>query len=317
MSGRTTTANRAAAPTVALLLVTVLWGASFPVSKQLMLSMTVDDYLAWRFLIAAAAVVAVRPGVLRGLDRRTVVRGLVLGAIYATAQVPQHIGITLAPASVSGFLTGLYVVFTPVLVARWQRRPLTASTKAAAAVATLGLAVLSLRGFSLGLGEALCVLSAAIYAIHIAVLGIWATPRNASALATLQLISLAVVTSMLSLADGMAMPPTSAAWGQVLFLALGAGAVSMLAQTWAQARVPAARAAIVMASEPVWAAVISIGLFGEALTARILIGGALVFAGIHLAVARPTATTDGVGPPADRHDGPMADPSAQHPPLES
>lgn len=289
-----------AAPTVALLLVTALWGSTFSVSKVLTTTLPVDDFLALRFIIAAAAVAAIRPRSLRGGSAPVLRRGLGLGAIYAAAQIPQHIGISHAPASVSAFLTGLYVVFTPLLAGLLLRRRVPRRTVIAALVASGGLAVLSLRGLSVGFGELLCTIGAVVYAFHILALGRWSTPANAARLALWQLVALAGVTTLYASADGIRLPTTSWEWGALIYLALAAGAVAMVAQTWAQARMAAPRAAVVMASEPLWAAVLAVTWGGEAFTGRLALGGAMVIAGIYIALVPPRRTGTGGAAGAER-----------------
>jgi drug/metabolite transporter (DMT)-like permease len=155
------------------------------------------------------------------------------------------------------------------------------------ALATGGLALLSLRGVSVDLGVWLTLASAALYALHIVGLGCWSRSADAVGMAALQMVSIAAVCTLATLPQGPALPPDDAAWLAVLYMALIAGAGAMLMQTWAQAHLPAARAAIVMTTEPVFAAGFAVALGVDVLTWRMLAGGALVLGAMYLVELMP------------------------------
>jgi drug/metabolite transporter (DMT)-like permease len=156
------------------------------------------------------------------------------------------------------------------------------TTWGAVVLATCGLAVLSLRGLSIGLGEALTLGSAALYALHILGLGRWSTPVSATGLATVQASVIAGVTLVAALPGGLTLPGTGGQWSSLLYMALVAGAVALWAQTWAQSHLPATRAAIVMTMEPVFAALFAVLFGGESLTVRMVIGGGLVLVAMYV-----------------------------------
>ena len=125
-------------------------------------------------------------------------------------------------------------------------------------LATTGLAVLSLRGFALGGGEALTFAASVLYALHIVGLGEWSTARDAYGLAVLQMTVIAVVCAVATAPNGVVLPATTADWLAVVYMALVAGAIALVLQTWAQAHLPPTRAAIVMTMEPVFAALFAV-----------------------------------------------------------
>lgn len=271
----------------ALLAVAAAWGSSFFLTKDLLLRIDTADYLALRFLIAAVVLVAVHPlavARLSPLDRR---RGVVLGLLYGVAQLLQTEGLRHTAASVSGFVTGMYVVFTPLLAALILRHRIGRWAWVAVMLATAGLAVLSLRGFSLGPGELLTLASAGLYALHIVGLGAWSTPANAFGLSTLQMLVIVVVCAIGAIPGGFSLPGSGGDWLRVLYLALVVGALALIVQTWAQAHLTPTRAAIAMTMEPVFASTFAV-LFGdETLTVRMLVGGACVVAAMYLVELAP------------------------------
>ncbi|MFC6285576.1 DMT family transporter [Nocardioides sp. GCM10027113] len=262
--------------TAALLAVTAMWGSTFFLIKDLLDRVPTLDFLAVRFAIAAVLLVAVAPGALARLSAESRRHALVLGLLYGLAQILQTAGLAHTPASVSGFITGMYVVATPLFAAVLLRTRITRMTWGAVALATAGLAVLTLEGFSVGYGEAITLVAALLYALHIVGLGAWSRPQEALGMAIVQIIVIAVVCLVATAPDGLVLPENARDWLSVVYMAAFAGAFAMVAQTWAQAHLPATRAAIIMSMEPVFAAFFAVLLGGEDTTLRMLGGGAMV-----------------------------------------
>jgi drug/metabolite transporter (DMT)-like permease len=272
---------------LALLSVAAAWGSTFFLTKDLLLRMDVADYLALRFAIAAIAVILVRPPAISRLSRLDRRRGIALGITYGIAQLVQTEGLRHTSASVSGFVTGMYVVFTPLLAAVILRHKIGRWAWVAVALATVGLGVLSLRGLSMGAGELLTLASAGLYALHIVGLGAWSTPSNAFGLSSLQMVVIVVVCAIGAIPGGFSLPTGAGDWTSVIYMALVAGALALIVQTWAQAHLAPTRAAIAMTMEPVFASSFAVVFGSESLTGRMLIGGALVVAAMYLVELAP------------------------------
>src|SRR5690606_19590845 len=189
-----------------------------------------------------------------------------LGVLYGLAQILQTAGLAHTAASASGFVTGLYVVCTPLLAAAILRTKIPPVTWAAVVLATIGLGVLTLSGFSVGYGEFITFLSAVLYALHIVGLGAWSTPADALGMTILQILVIAALCSIATVPDGIVLPQRAADWASVLYMATIVGALGLLAQTWAQAHLPPTRSAIIMSMEPVFASFFAVWLGGELLT---------------------------------------------------
>jgi len=192
----------------------------------------------------------------------------------------------IAP-SVSGFVTGMYVVFTPILAVLLLRRRMPAVTWLAVALSTAGLALLSLNGLSVDLGVWLTLASAVLYALHIVGLGQWSRPGEAFGMSAVQMLAIAAVCLLATAPHGPVWPPDRNAWLAILYMALIAGAGAMLMQTWAQSHLPATRAAIVMTTEPVFSAAFAVLFGSDVLGWRMLAGGALVLAAMYLVELAP------------------------------
>jgi drug/metabolite transporter (DMT)-like permease len=276
---------------LALLAMTAAWGSTFFLIKDVVTRIPVADLLVIRFAIATLALALIAAPRLH-LSRPVLAYGALLGLLYGSAQILQTAGLAHTAASVSGFVTGLYVVVTPLLTALILRRRIPRPTWLAAILATVGLGVLALHGFALGYGELLTLVSAVIYAGHIVALGRFSTPETTLSLSLVQLIVITLVSAIAALwptagsGGGIQLPSTAGDWLIVLYVALVASALTMVLQTWAQAHIEPSRAAVIMAMEPVWAATFAVALGGETITLRMIIGGLAIVSAMYL-VERP------------------------------
>jgi drug/metabolite transporter (DMT)-like permease len=273
--------------TGALLAVTACWGSTFFLIHDLLERVPTLDFLAIRFAIASLTLILLAPRALGRLTRESRRQAVVLGCLYGGAQILQTAGLAETPASVSGFITGMYVVATPVFAALILRSRIGGITWAAVVVAMVGLAVLTLGGLSVGYGEALIFVAAMIYALHIVGLGAWSTPQQALGMSIVQLIVITVICTLCTAPNGIVLPTRLDDWLSILYMAVFAGAAAMIGQTWAQAHLPPTRAAIIMSMEPVFAALFAVLLGGESMTIRMVFGGLLVLAAMLLAELGP------------------------------
>src|SRR5881397_2622606 len=200
---------------VVLVAVCVVWGSTFVVVKNAVERMPVMDFLAWRFAIAALVMAALRPRTLRALSPTARRHGVILGLALAAGYVAQTFGLERTPATVSGFITGLFVVFTPLFVAFFLRQRVEVASWVGVSLATAGLALLSLHGLSVGSGEAITLLCAIAFALHVVGLGAWSTARDAYGLAVVQLATVAVVSAIAAAPDSLAPPPDAGVWGAI------------------------------------------------------------------------------------------------------
>ena len=267
--------------TLLLVALTAVWGSTFFLIRDLVETVPPVDFLAVRFSLSAVIMLVVFWRPVRALSRRQVLVGVGLGALYGLAQIFQTQGLATTPASVSGFITGTYVVLTPVFTAVLLRERVAGSTWAAVGLATVGLALLSLNGFSVGIGEAITLLAAALYALHIVGLGRYSASEIATGLSVVQMVVIAVLCVAGALPGGVVLPSGPAQWASVLYMVVFASILALWVQTWAQAHMPATRAAIVMTLEPVFAAFFAVTLGDETATLRMVVGGALVLTAMY------------------------------------
>jgi drug/metabolite transporter (DMT)-like permease len=269
---------------VALMAVAAIWGGAFLSMKGTLERLDVNSFLAWRFMFATLLLIAIRPSVLKKINLPFFKKGAILGLFLSSGYIFQSFGLTLTTVSNTGFITGLYVVLTPIVAAVILRKNITLVEWFAVLVATIGLALLSFNGFHFGIGEFLVLVSALLFALHIVGLGEWSKGLDSYALTVLQLGTCAVVTFLASLKSGFAVPPDSGVWWSIIYTAIFATALAFIVQSWAQSFIAPSSVAVILAAEVVFAAGFGIWLLDEPVTLRIALGGLLVIASMYLII---------------------------------
>jgi drug/metabolite transporter (DMT)-like permease len=153
-------------------------------------------------------------------------------------------------------------------------------------VATVGLGLLSIRGFSVGVGEMFVLASAFLFAAHIIALSKWSSGRDVYAMTVVQLTMCALLSGIASIPGGYSAPPDSGVWAVVIFTAVFATAIAFIVQTWSQAHMSATKVAVILTMEVVFAAIFAIFFGGERLTLQSALGGILVVVAMYLIVLK-------------------------------
>jgi drug/metabolite transporter (DMT)-like permease len=279
---------------VALLTVTASWGAAFVLMKDAIDRQPIPDFLFTRFAIAAAILILARPQVLTRITPRVLWTGAVSGIILALGFITQTIGLELSTAAITGFLTGLYVVFAPLFAWLMLRQKLSGRVAVGATLAFIALGVLSITDFGFGPGSIWVIAGAVFLALHIVALGVWSPGADPYALTVVQVVAMAAVTGAWTVSDGNGFiaPPDAGVWIAVLFTAIFATAFAYLVQTWVQGHMDSSRVAILLTTEVLWTGIIAVGVGQEPLTIRLLIGGAMMFVAM-LIIEWPSRRRDG------------------------
>ncbi len=279
--------NRMALAFAALMVAAMAWGSTVVVAKSAFESISPINLLIIRLVLTGAVLAAVFSTRLR-MSRGTALRGIVLGALFTAGIGSQIIGLQYTPPSLSGFVTASYVVFTAIIsaVLLKQRQPTT--TWLAVGLTVTGVAVLASGaangGAGFGLGAALTLLGALMFAFHIVLLGSWVRPGNVAQLTVMQALVGTAASLLVVPFTSFEMPQDPVLWGQLLYLGIFCGAVTLFLQSWAQSHVAATPSAVIMCTEPVWTVVLAVGFGFEVLTPQIIIGGTLVVLALLLTV---------------------------------
>jgi drug/metabolite transporter (DMT)-like permease len=261
---------------IALFGVTISWGAAFVLMKDAINEQPIFDFLATRFTLATLVMIAVRPQVLKSINKQLLFRGSILGTALGLALITQTIGLDLSTAAISGFLTGLYVVFTPILFWLITRNKVEGKVIVGTVVAFAALLLISFNGFSIDIGQIWLIACAVLFAAHIIGLSFWSTAKDLYALTVIQLGAGAAACWLGAVADGYQPPPNASVWGVVVFTAVFATAMAFLIQTWAQSIMDPSRVAIILTTEVIFAAAIAVAVGQETLALRTVLGGGLM-----------------------------------------
>ena len=270
----------------ALLTVSAAWGLSFVVMKDAIQRQSVNNFLFTRFSLAVIVMILIRPQTIKLFNKDLLQRGGLAGVFLGLGYIAQTLGLERTGAAITGFITGLYVVLTPLIASIVLKERITKFTWLCIAVATFGLGLLSIRGFSVGIGEMFVLASAILFAAHIIALSKWSSGRDVYAMTVIQLTMCAILAGLASAVEGYSLPPDRGVWSVVIFTAVFATAVAFIVQTWSQAHMSATKVAVILTMEVVFAALFAILLGGERLTLQTAIGGILVVVAMYLIVLK-------------------------------
>jgi drug/metabolite transporter (DMT)-like permease len=275
----------------ALILVTAVWGVTFVQVQDAVELYPLFAFLAVRYLIATAALAPPAARRVRALGREGLVAGAVLGVLIAIGVGLQTAGLERTTVTNTGFITGLYVLFTPLLGLALFRTPIPRELWAAVALALLGLALLSGVPEGSGAGDLLVLISTVAQALQIVMVERYANRFDVFALTFVEVAVACVVFGGIAVARGdLSVPHGSTVWAALIVTGLFAVAFAMLVQIWAQRRLSATRIAVIFSLETVFAGIAGYLLADERIGLLGLAGCAAIFAGIVIAEPAAAAT---------------------------
>lgn len=267
---------------IAIVAVTIAWGATFVLVQDAVEIVPVMHFLAMRFAIASALLALFRPGDVRRATALDLGGGVAAGVFLFASYAFQTAGLQFTSSSNVGFITGLYVVMVPLLAASVYRRWPSSASMVAVGLATVGLFLLAnpTTG-SFGKGELFALLCAASFAVQILIVDRLASRVSLVPFTAVQLATVAACAAagipFSGPAGDLASPRV---WEAIAFTAVFASALGYLVQTAAQRRVPPTRSAILFAMESPFAAIFGLAFAGDRIGTAGWIGGALMLAGV-------------------------------------
>ncbi len=278
-------------PLLALVGVTAIWGVTFVQVQDAIALYPLFAFLAVRFAISTVVLAPFAARPLRRLPRRGYAVGVGVGTLLGTAYALQTAGLEHTTVASTGFITGLYVVFTPLLALAAFGTPVPRSLWAGIALAVVGLLLLNGAPGGSTLGNALVLGNAVFQALQITAMERYAPRYDPRALAFLQMATSAVAFVAIAVArDELSMPHGATVWGALLVTGVFAGALGYFIATWVQARTTAARAALVFTLEAPFAALAGVLLADEVLGVAGWLGCAVMMAAILVAEPAAAAT---------------------------
>ncbi|HEU4481230.1 MAG TPA: DMT family transporter [Actinomycetota bacterium] len=265
-----------------LVAIAAVWGLTFVMVQDAVGEISAMAFLAYRFLPATLLVALVFRRRLGELDAEGWKSGLVMGVFLTSGYVFQTLGLERTTASNAGFITGMFVVLTPLFGALFLRHRPGRLAWLAAGVSTFGLFLLSGTGDEVNLtGDALVFLCACSFAGHLLVTDRAVRRHHYGALLAVQLgvcgsFSLVVA----GITGGLEIPSSGTVWGALVVTSIFASALGFLVQTVAQRYAPPARTALILASEPAFAGLFAYLLADETLSAAGWVGAGLILVSI-------------------------------------
>ncbi|MBA3733803.1 MAG: DMT family transporter [Actinobacteria bacterium] len=269
---------------VALIFVTAVWGVTFVQVKDAVALYPLFAFLAVRFWIATLTLAV--PGLprVRSLGRPGLGAGAFLGLLLAAGYTLQTAGLERTTVSSTGFITGMYVVLTPLIALLLVRSRIGFSVWGGVVLSTIGLAMLSGIHAGSAAGDLLVLAAAAVYSLQIVLMERYAPVYDAVAFTFVEMLAAGVALGVVAVALGdLHVPHGWTVWGALLVTGVFASALGFLVQTWAQRRTSATRTALAFTMEPVWTALFGYTLAGDRLGWLGWGGCAVIMAGIVLA----------------------------------
>lgn len=266
-----------------LVLITLIWGATFVVVKGALSDASPLPFIALRFTLAGILLLAV---LARGrIDWKAWAPGLTLGFLLWLGYAGQTSGLVYTTASKSAFITGFSVILVPLLMVFWGFRLRPASLVGAA----FGLAGLYLLVAPSGVsgiigvnrGDLLVLMGSVAFAFHIVLVGVYTRRVSFLHLVPVQILTVGVLAAVAwPFSPRPVLHGTGRLIAALLITAILATAVAFSVQNWAQQFTPPAHTALIFALEPVFAAITSRLVLGEHLGRRAMIGSGLILAGM-------------------------------------
>ena len=267
-----------------LVLTAMIWGTGFVVMKNTLDSIPPAAIIAIRYAAAAVMAAVIFRRHLRGLTRGDVARGALVGLLLSGAYIVQTIGLQYTTAGKNAFLTTVYVLLVPF--ASWLifRQKLSRSHFIAAGLMLAGIGCLSLDGESGGLniGDVLTLGCGVLYAAHIMAVERCQRHTDVYALIVLQFAfaALGALAVHLLFERGMPLTVNAGSIGGLIYLSVFSTMIAMSLQNIGQSMAPASHASILLSLESVFGALASCIFLGEAVTPRMLLGFAVIFAAL-------------------------------------
>ena len=266
---------------ISLFLVSVVWGATFPVVKNSLDFITPLGFITLRFLLAFVLLALF---FLRSMkrDRNLIIPGFVLGLFLFLGYFFQTMGLKYTTSSHSGFITGLYVVFTPIFAVLIIREKISLKVIIAVLLSLTGLYLLSNIEGGMNFGDFLTLLCAISYAIQVVLVAKYSRMYDPTSLTVVELAFVFLLSAGGWAWEGFYYEINGIMLFGVIFTGIFATALAILAQTHAQRVIPSSHAAVIYTTEPVFAGIFSYILLGETMGLRGIVGAALILLGMLL-----------------------------------
>jgi len=269
---------------LALLLVTVVWGSTFVITKNLLKDIPTYNFLAVRFLIAFIFSSIVFYKNFFNIDKNTIKYGVIIGIVLFIGYALQTVGLNYTTASKSGFITGFSVVIVPLLSAIMFRKLPSLSIIVGVALALIGLGLMTLDSSLIpNIGDFYTLIAAIFFALHIILVGKYTVNVNSINLAIIQIGVVGFLSLLFSLStENFIIPSTTNTWVGILITSILATSGAFIVQNTMQKFTSATHTALIYTGEPVFSAIFAFMLIGERMSTKAIFGSMLILCGMIL-----------------------------------
>ncbi|HET9251567.1 MAG TPA: DMT family transporter [Candidatus Eisenbacteria bacterium] len=267
---------------LALLCVSAIWGTTFALLRDSLRVIHPAELMAVRFSVATLLLMVIFPRTVKLLRGPALGAGAWLGLWLTAGYFAQVMGLMTITASRSAFITSTYILFTPFLAIPLARAYPGLGELIGVVLGFTGILLFSADvGFSLKAGDLWTLGCALAFGIQIVVTNIVAKKHDPVALSVVQMAVAALAGwTVVAARGGFATPLEEVPWGVLIYLAVVATALVIALQTWALARTSPVKAAVLFSTEPIFAAIFAVAFFGEGMSTREVIGGAVILLGV-------------------------------------
>ncbi|WP_069649800.1 DMT family transporter [Caloranaerobacter ferrireducens] len=269
---------------LALLLVTIVWGSTFVITKNALKDIPTYNFLTIRFFVAFLVSYLIFFKNMKKLNKKTLFLGSIIGIVLFAGYAFQTVGLLYTTASKSGFITGFSVVLVPVFSAILLKKTPNISTIIGILLAILGLGFMTLNtNLSLNIGDFYTLICAFAFAFHIILVGKYTTEVDSIALAVIQIGIVGMLSLIFSLStENFIIPKSTDVWIAIFITGILATSGAYIIQNTMQRFTSPTHTALIYTAEPVFSAIFAYILLHEVMTAKAILGSILILTGMIL-----------------------------------
>lgn len=263
---------------IALLLVTIVWGSTFVITKNALDNISTYNFLAIRFLIAFIFSAIIFYKSMLKLDKKTFYYGSLIGLVLFIGYALQTTGLNYTTASKSGFITGFSVILVPIISTFMIKKLPSLTIIVSVILALIGLGLMTLdSGLKPNIGDLYTLIAALFFALHIVLVGKYTINVNSINLAIIQIGVVGILSLIFSLfTEAFILPSSIEAWSSILITGILATSVAFIVQNTMQKFTSATHTALIYTGEPVFSAIFAFVLAGELMTKKAVLGSFLI-----------------------------------------
>lgn len=267
---------------LSLLVITMIWGSTFVLTKNALESLSTYNFLSIRFLIAFTISSIIFWKNVKSIDKETLKYGILIGFILFLGFAMQTTGLLYTTASKSGFISAFCIIIVPVIESLISKKFPKKENILGIAFAIMGIALLTLdSNLSLNIGDFYTLLCTFAFAFQIIAVGYYSKKFDPISLAIIQMGVLGALSTLLTFwLETPVIPNNSKAWMSILITGIFATSVAFIVQNIMQKYTSSTRTALIFTSEPVFSAIFAYALLGEIISRKGAIGCMLIVFGM-------------------------------------